>query len=192
MSHWRTTAAADVFSLSVLSPKCERPRSFPFGGNLCVYLLPSLVSIGKRAYYAPTAETRNCFYTAIRCARFTHALHRRHRPDGRKVENSQVVLPSSVFYLWRPPSAKQQLVVKMHSTLFCLFILVCMSPRMPPSLGRNAILMAAESGVEISHLVKQPRAVASFGANHTVIELSRRCSSCSSRSFAPCSSWRAH
>ena len=99
MSHWRTTAAADVFSLSVLSPKCERPRSFPFGGNLCVYLLPSLVSIGKRAYYAPTAETRNCFYTAIRCARFTHALHRRHRPDGRKVENSQVVLPFNVRLL---------------------------------------------------------------------------------------------
>ena len=115
MSHWRTTAA-DVFSLSVLSPKCERPRSFPFGGNLCVYLLPSLVSIGKRAYYAPTAETRNCFYTAIRCARFTHALHRRRRPsvrpDGRKVENSQVVLRPL-----RPPSIFGALLLPNNSSL---------------------------------------------------------------------------
>ena len=46
MSHWRTTAAADVFSLSVLSPKCEGPRSFPFGGNLSGYL--PLVGIDRQ------------------------------------------------------------------------------------------------------------------------------------------------
>ena len=139
MSHWRTTAA-DGVSLSVLSPKCEHRWSFPFGGNLCVYLLPSLVSIGKRAYYAPTAETRNCFYTAIRCARFTHALHRRCPPSavqtGRKVENSQVVLRPL-----RPPSSiLGALLLPNNSSLSkCIRLsLACSSPfaclfQMPPS-----------------------------------------------------------
>lgn len=130
MSHWRTTAAADVFSLSVLSPKCERPRSFPFGGNLCVYL--------PRWYRSANAHTTHLrpkhgiAFIPPFGARVSHtpSIDAARRPPSRRVVKWKIhrlFSPPSAFYLWRPPSAKQQLVVKMHSTLFGLFIPVCMS-----------------------------------------------------------------